>query len=195
MDTKIFIQPELLEILAKFPADPSIWDSPWFTTVLAVFLGALFSFLTAHFTNRQNQNHSIALKDKEAEIKKQEVLHSQQLTALQALSKIYHTILPIEWTRPDYASEDAHADIASIMPSLIAILGEFLGGHSYLLPKNVEEKLMGAIYLCNENKWGAISESGPEYEPTSTERKAAEQVIAMLKSSIVSLKLALGVEK
>ena len=195
MDTKIIFQPELLDILAKLPSNPSIFDSPWFTTALSVLLGAFFSSLASYLTNRQNQSHNIALRDKEAKIKRQEALHAQQLSALQALSKIYNTITPIDWTHPDYSSDDAHTDIASTMPLLIKVLGEFLGNHGYLLPHEVEEKIRSAIHICNENKWGTISENGPNYEPTKTELEAAGKFLAILTSSIESLKSTLGIAK
>jgi hypothetical protein len=195
MDTKIIFQPELIEILAKLPSSSSIFDSSWFTTTLSVLIGAIFSYLASYLNNRQNQSHNIALRDKEAEIKKQEALHAQQLSALQAISKIYNTITPIDWTHPDYSSEDAHTDIASVMPSLIPVLGEFLANHGYLLPREVEEKIRIAIHICNENKWGAVNQDGPNYEPTKAELDAAGKVLATLTSSIESLKATLGIAK
>lgn len=195
MDAKIVFQPELLDILAKLPSNPSIFDSPWFTTTLSVLIGAIFSYLASYLNNRQNQSHNISLKEKEAEIRKREALHAQQLTALQALSEIYNTITPIDWTHPDYTSEDAHTDIATVMPSLIPVLGKFLKTHGYLLPGEVEEKIRVAIHVCNENKWGAINENDPIYEPTKAELEAAEKVLTILTSSIRSLKVALGIAK
>ena len=195
MDTKIILQPELLDILAKLQSSSSIFDSPWFTTALSVLLGALFSSLAAYLTNRQNQSHNIALREKEAELKRQEALHAQQLSALQALSKIYNKITPIDWTCPDYSSEDAHTDIASVMPSIIPVLGDFLENHSYLLPREVEQKIRSTIHICNENKWGAINENNPDYEATKDELAAAEKVLITLTSSIESLKATLGIEK
>lgn len=195
MDAKIIFQPELIDILAKLPSNPSIFDSPWFTTTLSVLIGAIFSALAAYLTNRQNQSYNIALRDRESEIKKQEALHAQQLSALQALSKIYNTITTIDWTHPDYSSEDAYTDIASVMPSLIPILGKFLESYGYLLPREVEQKVRGAIHVCNENKWGAINEDGPNYEPTKAELEAAEKVLTTLTSSIELLKITLGIAK
>lgn len=197
LELDLNLQKELITaITAALKGSKSWVDSPAVIALVSGAMAILAAILTNLFNTRSEQaRHDSEIKLKEIDSKnaQQEKIREKQLDSLNCVAKILHDLTPLIWSDPSFDSYDAYSSIVLEMDGLRTELSTYLREHSYITPDEIITHINDVIYLCNDNCWQVIVESGPEYETSVKECDAAKDILDKLKLSVREFKIKLGI--